>query len=220
MPRRSAASPFGFAVFAATGLLLAAAALAAEVQPDAKAASASRSLLQTAPAMPPPLPAQRSVAPASQPPPMPDDEGDDEPAQRAAAPTSRPPASQPPALSDEPAERAAAPPADLLQLRDPGEFTPKDYRGFKNGLCCENFSGNKNACKVSRSTTTAASTSSTSRRAARARGTDTHFSQASKLKCLWRNGSDRCLAGNKSKTCLRFKQLVSSTRRRGGGRRD
>merc|ERR1719476_420691 len=110
---------------------------------------------------------------------MPDDEGDDEPAQRAAAPTSQPPASQPPALSDEPAERVAAPPADLLQLRDPGEFTPKDYRGKANGLCCENFSGNKNACK------------------------------ASKLKCLWRNGSDRCLAGNKSKTCLRFKQLCN-----------
>ena len=169
MPRRSAASPFGFALFAATGLLLAAAALAAEVQPEAKpgakAASASRSLLQTAPAMPPPLPAQRSVAPASQPPAPSDDEGDDEPAQRAAAP-----ASQPPALSDGPAERVAAPPADLLQLRDPGEFTPKDYRGFKNGLCCENFSGNENACKVSRTTTAA----STSRRAARARGTDTH----------------------------------------------
>ena len=154
MPRRSAASPFGFAVFAATGLLLAAAALAAEVQPDAKAvsawidASSSRSLLQTAPAMPPP---------------MPDDEGDDEPAQRAAAPTSRPPASQPPALSDEPAERVAAPPPDLLQLRDPGEFTPKDYRGFKNGLCCENFSGNKNACKVSRSTTTTSSTAAVPR---------------------------------------------------------
>ena len=159
MPRRSAASPFGFALFAATGLLLAAAALAAEVQleakPDTKAASASRSLLQTAPAMPPP---------------MPDDEGDDEPAQRAAPPVSQPPASQPPALSDGPAERVAAPPADLLQLRDPGEFTPKDYRGFKNGLCCENFSGNENACKVSRTTTAA----STSRRAARARGTDTH----------------------------------------------
>ena len=150
MPRRSAASPFGFALFAATGLLLAAAALAAEVQPeakpDAKAASASRSLLQTAPTMPPPLPAQRSVAPAS----------------------------QPPALSDGPAERVAAPPADLLQLRDPGEFSPKDYRGFKNGLCCENFSGNKNACKVSSRSATAAA--STSRRAARARGTDTHFS--------------------------------------------
>ena len=173
MPRRSAASPFGFALFAATGLLLAAAALAAEVQPeakpDAKAASASRSLLQTAPAMPPPLPAQRSVAPASQPPAPSDDEGDDEPAQRAAAP-----ASQPPALSDGPAERVAAPPADLLQLRDPGEFSPKDYRGRKNGLCCENFSGNKNACKVSSRSATAAA--STSRRAARARGTDTHFS--------------------------------------------
>ena len=33
----------------------------------------------------------------------------------------------------------------------PGAFTPEDYNGKKKtGLCCENFSGNKNACNASK----------------------------------------------------------------------
>ena len=33
----------------------------------------------------------------------------------------------------------------------PGAFTPEDYNGKKkSGLCCENFSGNENACAASK----------------------------------------------------------------------
>ena len=33
----------------------------------------------------------------------------------------------------------------------PGAFTPEDYNGKKKtGLCCENFSGNENACAASK----------------------------------------------------------------------
>ena len=118
MPR-SAASPFRFAVVAATGLLAAAGALAGEVQVD------HRGLLATAPAMPPAM-------------------------------TKKPPT-------------------------PPGAFTPEDYNGKKKtGLCCENFSGNENACA------------------------------ASKLGCKWKKKTGKCIIEKGvTKRCKQWKNLCN-----------
>ena len=78
----------------------------------------------------------------------------------------------------------AMPPAAMTKKppTPPGEFDKKDYNGKKpSGLCCENFSGNVNACN------------------------------ASKLGCKFKNKTGKCIIEKGvTKRCKQWKKLCNS----------